>query len=407
MRKGLLTSFYILAFSAGVAQAEGSKIVSQSFSVATHDGLTLQGKLDVPKGATKLPVIIILQGAGPLNVDMAVVEHNNPKAVCYKGWENDCRIDKHLAQKLAALGFAVVRLGKRGTWVDENNPNWVRVNYEENSTSTLSARMKDLDALLLKLEKFKEIDINQIHLVGVSEGTIIAQKSMPVLKGRLKSLVLVGAVLGSGLDLYRTQIADISFDLLLKVADKNNNGIISKEEYNLESLMKIPAGYDYFSPAFFRTLKDLTVIGVTPTFAYFDKNQDAFLVRHEVQEKVHKELFERVVSAVQSGKRESLTAIVDDDYSYNYNSLEQFQDWFAEPSKAASLSRSSIPVTVLFGENDYNTSPRQLDWFLPMVWAQNNSKVVGRTVVEEGHYGPKLAEEVISIFQKNIIPLSE
>jgi hypothetical protein len=92
--------------------------------------------------------------------------------------------------------------------------------------------------------------------------------------------------------------------------------------------------------------------------------------------------------------------LIDADYSYNYNTLEQFSEWFLEPSRAQQLAESPVPVSILFGESDFNTSPRQLDWFLPIVWSVPHSNVSSNTFVGEGHYGPRLAEETMAIFQR-------
>jgi pimeloyl-ACP methyl ester carboxylesterase len=378
--------------------SQASDIQTRSFSLQTSDGLKLQGRLDFPAGSHALPTIIILQGAGPLNVDMALLEPNNPGATCRRGWKDDCRIDKQLARELAKQGFAVVRLGKRGTWVDEDNPNHLRVDYLENSTSTISARMNDLDLLLTKIQSFAEVDSERLHLVGVSEGTIIAQRAMAILGSRLKSMVLIGAVLGSGLDLYRTQIVDIAYDLLLQAADRNHDGLVARAEYDLEQLRMRPSDYDFFSPAFFRTIKDLERLGINPSFEFFDLDGDGHIVRSEVQYRVFHEIYSKVVAAVADNDATALASLPDDDYSYNYNTLAQFAEWFSEPSRAQQLARSPVPVTILFGEADLNTSPRQLDWFLPIVWSVPNSQVSWKTIVGEGHYGPRLAEETVTIF---------
>jgi pimeloyl-ACP methyl ester carboxylesterase len=377
-------------------------ILEETFPINTKEGYKLQVRLNHVPSKTPLPTLIILGGAGPLNVDMTLVAPNTPNSSCPKLiWKNDCRLDKYLAEELAEAGFAVVRMGRRGTWVDETNPYYVKINWEENASSTISTRMDDFQILLESLEKNPTLSIDQIYLMGVSEGSVISHLIVNKLGSRLKGIVQVGAVLNALSDIHRMQTVDVIYGQLLKVADRNKDARISKNEFIAESILAYPPDHHGFEPTFRDRMSDYKLIGLQPSFDYFDLDKSGTILREELSIRLYQDLYQPLLTTLENNDVKAFNSLPAFSFKYKYNTFEQFKSWYSVPEIGQELIHTKIPVSLLFGMTDVNTPTSQLDWFLPLLWKAKNPLIRARVLdTEDGHYGPDLIMATVEEFKR-------
>ncbi len=114
-------------------------------------GVTLSGTLTLPTAKGPFPVVLLIAGSGRIDRDETVFGHK-PFLV--------------LADYLTRQGIAVLRFDKRGCGKSTGN-------YDKATTQDFS---DDVLAGIAYIKSRKEVNSNQIGLIGHSEGGIIAPK---------------------------------------------------------------------------------------------------------------------------------------------------------------------------------------------------------------------------------------
>ncbi len=122
-------------------------------------GMTLSGTLTLPFSKNPSPVVLLISGSGPLDRDEALcpyrqLRHTN---IGHKPF-------LVLADYLTRQGIAVLRWDKRGCGKSTGN-------YDKATTQDFAS---DVFAGIAYLKSRKEVNPNQIGLIGHSEGGIIA-----------------------------------------------------------------------------------------------------------------------------------------------------------------------------------------------------------------------------------------
>lgn len=370
---------------------------TEAFDLTTTDGMTLQGRLDVPVAAPPAggwPLVLVLEGSGAIDVDFtAVVPPTTPDAcggaspdgVKPDGTSVPCyKVDQSLATRIAALGMAVARIGKRGTMVDAQNPFVVHTDMDQHGTSTLTNRVSDVERLVAKLAADQRLSTAKPYLWGISEGTAVSAIYAAANPARVGGLVLVGPVLESVKDLYFHQSVGVQYDQLLGVADRDGDRRISKDEYASANLFANPPDWAYPDPAFRDSLQTYMKIGRPAAFETFDTNADGVIERTELDARLYDDLWRPYVKAVADGDAAAL-ALYDD------NSVAQLREEFAKPSLAPLLFGLEVPISLIVGKSDRNTPASQLDWFMPAARAKGRTNIVSE-VVEGHHNGPAHVE---------------
>lgn len=114
-----------------------------------EENINLSGTLTLPNSLGAYPAVILIAGYGPNDRDVTGMGH---------------KYFKVLAEYLTSQGMAVLRYDKRG--VGQSTGNW--------SSATSKELAHDVLAGIAYLETRKEINHNQIGLIGLSEGGLIA-----------------------------------------------------------------------------------------------------------------------------------------------------------------------------------------------------------------------------------------
>jgi len=145
----------------------------------TIDNVTLSGTLTLPKKKGNFPVVVLISGSGPQNRDSELLGHK-PFLV--------------ISDYLTKNGIGVLRFDDRGTAKSTG----------DFSSATSFDFSKDVEAAVNYLLTRKEVNKEQIGLIGHSEGGLIA----PMVAARNKSisyLVLLAAPGQNGGELLLTQ----------------------------------------------------------------------------------------------------------------------------------------------------------------------------------------------------------
>ncbi len=132
-------------------------------------GITLSGTLTLPASEIQPPVVLLIASAGPCDRDEAGLGHK-PFLV--------------LSDHLTRQGIAVLRFDKRGCGKSTGNYN----------TATSQDFANDVLAGIEYLKSRKEVNANQIGLIGHSEGGIIA----PMVAVKSKDVAFIVLLAGPG-----------------------------------------------------------------------------------------------------------------------------------------------------------------------------------------------------------------
>ncbi len=136
----------------------------------TQDKIVLAGTLTLPEKYGNFPVVILISGSGPQNRDEELLGHK-PFLV--------------LADHLTKNGIAVLRFDDRGT--AESTGDF--------KTATSLDFATDVEFAIKYLQARKEINKNQIGLIGHSEGGIIA----PIVAAGSKDINFIVLLAGMGI----------------------------------------------------------------------------------------------------------------------------------------------------------------------------------------------------------------
>lgn len=132
--------------------------------------VTLSGTLTFPKETGTFPVAILISGSGPQNRDEEFLTHK-PFLV--------------ISDYLTRQGIAVLRYDDRGSGESTG---------DHNAATSLDFA-KDVEAAVQYLKTRKEIDANQIGLIGHSEGGLIA----PIVASKSKDIAFMVMLAGPGI----------------------------------------------------------------------------------------------------------------------------------------------------------------------------------------------------------------
>ncbi|PIF01440.1 MAG: alpha/beta hydrolase [Maribacter sp.] len=132
--------------------------------------ISLAGTLSLPKKEGNFPVVVLISGSGPQNRDEELLGHK-PFLV--------------ISDYLTRNGIGVLRYDDRGVGESEG----------DFRTSTTADFVTDVESAILYLKTRKEIDKNEIGLIGHSEGGIIA----PIVAGKSKDVAFVILLAGTGI----------------------------------------------------------------------------------------------------------------------------------------------------------------------------------------------------------------
>ncbi|MFV0420502.1 MAG: alpha/beta hydrolase family protein [Dysgonomonas sp.] len=166
-------------------------------------GVELSGVFCRPLKGDKFPVAILIHGSGQLDMDETIAEHKTFYVI---------------SDYLAKRGVAVFRYDKRG--VGASLGNYMMATSEDFASDT--------EAIIEHLKTRKDVDQENIGLIGHSEGGMIAL----MLGAKRKDISYIVSMAGTGIsgeELYATQREDFAKAQNLPDSIRNRNIALSKK----------------------------------------------------------------------------------------------------------------------------------------------------------------------------------
>jgi pimeloyl-ACP methyl ester carboxylesterase len=225
-----------------------SSVLTTEHEFQTYDEHSLFGKLSVPSGGGRHPVVVYVQTAEGMTVDM---KRQLPQGGTFNYFDL-------YASKLPPLSVGFFRYEGRGIRMGTQPPRYEEIEREVYDTSTLENKVRDVLSAVSMLAELPSVDPTRIYLLGASEGTLLAAEAAARSEGRVAGLILYGSMSGTLRDLFRYIMTDGGFLTYRGFFDTDDDGRISPEEFEAD-------------PQQYRA----RVFQGAP-FAVFDRDEDGF-----------------------------------------------------------------------------------------------------------------------------------
>ena len=316
------TVLVALSVSVRAQNAPAAKAQTTEITFTSHDGYPMRGKLTVPNSARPYPVVVYVQAAEGMTVDM--------KRPLPNGTFNYFDLYR---EKLPEIGVGFFSYEGRGVTMGDTPPRYEKIDREVYNTSSLDNKVRDVLSAVSVVLKQKGVDSTKIFLMGASEGTLLAAEAAARAPDKITGGLVLYAVLSSTLkDMLKFQAADGPFMVISSVFDADKDGRTSKAEYDADARKNRALG-----------LQDTA-------FETLDADHDGFFTQADFRT-----LRKPLVDAIAADNYDSISAwlkqiaVVDLPAGW-------LKDHFAHPSMWSFLSRVEIPVGVFHGTAD-NLAP--------------------------------------------------
>jgi pimeloyl-ACP methyl ester carboxylesterase len=313
---------FLLSLGCGMllplAWATAAGPATRQVRFTTHDGLEMQGKLTLPPSAAPHAVVVYVQTAEGMTVDM-----KRPKG----GGATFNYLDLYRT-RLPAMDVAFFSYEGRGVRMGDAPPRYEAIDRQVYNTSTLDNKVRDVLAAVRALQKEEGIDPARIFLIGSSEGTLLAAEAASRAPKEIAGLVLYAVMSANMREIFRYIMSDGGYLVYLGYFDTNKDGRISKAEFEAD-----PKKY-----------RERVFAGAP--FEPFDRNADGFFTADEM-----KLLTARYLEAIDSDDFDVL-----DRWARTAAGVSTpdgwFKDHFAHPAIWTFLERLEMPVGLFHGVMD-------------------------------------------------------
>lgn len=308
----LCIAFSLLA-SLAIAQTREIAFVS-------HDGHPMFGKLTLPDTTSRHAVVIYVQTAEGMTVDMKRSLGGNRTFNYFDLYR----------ERLPAMNVGFFSYEGRGVRMGDALPRYEQIDPAVYNTSTLDNKVRDILSAVRTVSQQPGVDPSRIFLMGASEGTYLAAEAASHAPSEIHGLVLYGILSSTLQDALRFMAGDGAMMQINAIFDTNKDGSISRDEYAVDAARR-RAGL------------------ATTTFEQLDVDTDGTFTSADFLK-----LRKGIIDAIDAKQAESvaawlkLTAVV----SIPDNWL---QDHFAHADMWSFLSKLDIPVGLFQGLADANT----------------------------------------------------
>ncbi len=224
--KAVTSSFIFLVVSAtsGYAQESHPPTTTTEIPFKTHDGFDLFGKLTRPSSDGPHAVVIYVQTAEAMTVNM-----RRPKG----GGQTFDYFDLY-ASKLPEMNVAFFRYQGRGVQMGDKPPRFETIDWEIFNTSTLDNKVKDILSAIDTVKQLDVVDHSRIFLMGASEGTLLAAEAAAQRPTDVAGLILYGVMSGNLRENMKYIFSDGGFLTYLQYFDSDGDETISQEEFEAD-----------------------------------------------------------------------------------------------------------------------------------------------------------------------------
>lgn len=230
-----------------------SKTVEIPFK--SHDGYDMFGKLTTPNSNGRHPVVIYVQTAEGMTVDM---KRRGGRSGTFNYFDL-------YREKLPEMGVAFFSYEGRGITKGDKPPRYEKIDWDIYNTSTLDNKVRDVLSAVQVVRKQAGIDPSQVFLMGASEGTLLASEAASLAPKQIKGLVLYGVMSSTMRDTFLFIVSDGAFLAYRSYFDTDKDGKISKAEFEADPI------------------KYRQVVFKNAGFENFDRNGDGFWTAEETR----------------------------------------------------------------------------------------------------------------------------
>ena len=220
----------------------------------SYDRYEMFGKLTIPTSAGTHPVVIYVQTAEGMTIDM---KRRKSRTETFNYFDL-------YREKLPEMNVAFFSYEGRGIRMGDKPPRYETINWDIYNTSTLENKVRDVLSAVELVKKQPGIDASRIFLMGASEGTLLAAEAASRMPKQIRGLILYGVLTANMRENFKYIVTDGSFLPWRDNFDTDKDGRISKQEFEAD-------------PKKFRenALKN-------EAFSTFDKNGDGFFTVEEL-----------------------------------------------------------------------------------------------------------------------------
>jgi pimeloyl-ACP methyl ester carboxylesterase len=218
----LLTLVAAVQLGAQSPPAVDAQTVELPFT--SHDGYPMLGKLTLPASSGAHAVVIYVQTAEGMTVDMKRPQGRGETFSYFNLYR----------EKLPAIDVAFFCYEGRGIRNGDKPPRYETVDRDVYDTSTLDNKVRDALAAVKVVKKHKGIDASRIFLMGASEGTLLAAQAAARAPAEIHGLVLYGVLTRPMNETFKYIVSDGGYLSYLRFFDTDKDGKISKAEFEAD-----------------------------------------------------------------------------------------------------------------------------------------------------------------------------
>jgi len=219
--KVLMTGYLAIILLSSITSAsalETETISRRDLMIDLGGGLTTDAQLTYPAvGDGPFPGVLLIPGGGAPDMD----EYMSPYST---DTGEPARPHLQIAEYLSERGFAVLRYNKRGVGFNSTLADPVVF-----FNTTIHDLERDAEKVLEVLRQQREVNADDITLLGHSESTIIAPR-IAVDHPSVTSIVLMGTAGRSYYDIKYFKMVDLRVNLAREVLDTDHDGLVSIPE---------------------------------------------------------------------------------------------------------------------------------------------------------------------------------
>jgi pimeloyl-ACP methyl ester carboxylesterase len=223
----MLISFAIAALLAAPQLPRTSEI-----GFTSHDKHPMFGKLTLPNGTGRHPVVIYVQTAEGATVDM---KRPNGRGGTFNYFDL-------YRQTLAEMNIGFFSYEGRGVRMGEGPPRYEQIDWDVYNTSKLDNKVLDVLSALRIVKEQPAVDPARIYLMGASEGTLVAAEAASRAPDDIKGLILYAVLYDTLKDALGYMAGDGAFLQIRGLFDSNRDGKVSKEELTADAQRVRAAG---------------------------------------------------------------------------------------------------------------------------------------------------------------------
>ncbi|HEY7544990.1 MAG TPA: hypothetical protein VID27_08915, partial [Blastocatellia bacterium] len=189
----------------------------------SHDGYEMFGKLTLPDSDGRHAVVIYVQTAEGMTVDM--------KRPLPNGTFNYFDLYR---EKLPEMNVGFFGYEGRGIRMGDAPPRYEKIDWDIYNTSTLENKVRDVMSAVRVVAKQAGVDASRIFLMGASEGTLLAAEAASRMPKEIAGLVLYGVISSNMRETYKYIMTGGNFIAVRRYFDTDRDGRISKAEFEAD-----------------------------------------------------------------------------------------------------------------------------------------------------------------------------